>query len=660
MYISDIHHNSQDRKYRSPFGAVVIGTTIRLRIKVNKNVSSDGCFLCVAQEGCPKELLPMDFIELGQDYGGEDSNKAAGKDSGGFFQINYKVPESPGLIWYYFKLKIGDNIFYYGNNGDNLGGQGQLQDHEPKPYQITVFIPWQVPDWYKQGVMYQIFVDRFYSSRKGITPGMDNKSALYYLDWYDTPFYIRDEDNGITRWTFFGGNLEGIIEKLDYLKDLGITIIYLNPIFEALSNHKYDTADYMKIDPMFGNEEIFRELALEAGKRGISLILDGVFSHTGAHSIYFNKDGAYPGLGAFQSKDSPYYNWYKFEKHPHKYESWWGVDVMPNVNEMEPSYREFIYGGEDSVIRHWMRAGAKGWRLDVADELPGEFIKEFRIALKETDEEGVLLGEVWEDASNKVSYGERRQYLLGQELDSVMNYPLRRIWLDFILGEENARLTHKKIMSLYENYPKESFYSTMNLIGSHDRIRILTRLGEAPPEDSLKEKEKERYLLDPEARELAIKRLKLMTLIQMFFPGVPCVYYGDEAGVQGYSDPYNRGTYPWGREDRDILIWYKKIIGLRNSYGILKSGGFESFYVGEDIYGFIRGIQREKILVLVNRNRQQTWHGEVDPLKGLKGNGLSPGYRAWDMISGKDMSESLETGILRIAPLEGLAIYISE
>ncbi|NLL17949.1 MAG: 4-alpha-glucanotransferase, partial [Clostridia bacterium] len=313
-----------------------------------------------------------------------------------------------------------------------------------------------------------------------------------------------------------------------------------------------------------------------------------------------------PGTGAYQSPESPYYKWYIFRQYPHDYESWWGVDVLPNVNELEPSYREFIYGGEDSVVKHWVKAGAKGWRLDVADELPDEFIKELRQSLKETDEEAVLIGEVWEDASNKISYGKRREYLWGEGLDATMNYPLRQIWLDFLLGMAGASLTHRRIMSLYENYPRENFYAAMNLIGSHDRIRVLTLLGEAPPEDSLSEQEKEEYRLPPKARELAVRRLKLLVLMQMTFPGVPCIYYGDEAGLEGYSDPYNRGTYPWGREDRDLLGWYRRAAKLRQEYEVLIHGNFHSFHDGDDIYGFRRENDREEITVLINRNCRET------------------------------------------------------
>jgi 4-alpha-glucanotransferase len=267
------------------------------------------------------------------------------------------------------------------------------------------------------------------------------------------------------------------LAKLPYLKDLGVSAIYFNPLFESPSNHKYDTADYLNIDAMFGGNDAFRLLCERAGELGIAVILDGVFSHTGADSIYFNKEGRYPGPGAYQSTESPYFPWYRFRRHPDDYESWWGVDALPNVNELEPSYLDFIARGEDSVVRHWLRAGAKGWRLDVADELPDAFIKELRRAVKETDADAVLIGEVWEDASRKVSYGELRGYFRGDELDAAINYPFRRAALDFVLGRQDAAGTGAVLYSLYENYPRENFYGALNLIGSHDVPRILTLLG---------------------------------------------------------------------------------------------------------------------------------------------------------------------------------------
>ncbi|MEL7568546.1 MAG: 4-alpha-glucanotransferase, partial [Dehalobacterium sp.] len=399
---------------------------------------------------------------------------------------------------------------------------------------------------------------------------------------------------------------------------------------------------------------IFCRLVNEAKKRGIAIILDGVFSHTGCDSIYFNRFDNFPEIGAYQSPDSPYAKWYTFieGRDCTKYECWWGVDDLPNVDEMNPSYQNFIYGGEDSVVRHWLKAGVSGWRLDVADELPDEFIKELRHAVKETDPEAVLIGEVWEDASNKVSYGKLREYLWGEELDSTMNYPFRSIFLDFILGKIDAPMAHKRIMSLYENYPRENFYAAMNLIGSHDRERVLTLLGEAPPGEKLTEKEKEEFRMDATAREIGFKRLKILSLIQMTFPGVPCVYYGDETGMEGYTDPYNRGTYPWGMEDQEILSWYRRIIRLRREYQVFRDGGFESLYPDRDVYGFRRTGGTEQIIVLVNRNLSEEKILKADLVEET---GYKDKVLILDLLAGTLVGKN---EFLKIPPLEGRIIYL--
>lgn len=649
------YHNTHDSHHRNPFGAVVCHELVTLRIIFSGSDPVTRCELRVWEGNCAERFLPMKLEKASVET----------RDGCQVFAIDYRVPEKPGPVWYFFRFELNGDFFYYGNNAEKLGGEGYLQSQEPHGFQITVFLPNQVPSWYKKGVIYQIYVDRFYHG-SGVSSGKDiplmaphkgKGKGLLHLNWYDAPFYIRDSKGRIDRWTFFGGNLAGIIAKLDYLRELGVSVLYLNPIFESRSNHKYDTGDYLTIDPMYGDEDIFRRLVQEADSRGIKIILDGVFSHTGADSIYFNKEGTYSNLGAFQSPDSPYYDWYRFEEYPHKYESWWDVDDLPNVNEMEPSYREFIFGGENSVIQHWMRAGVKGWRLDVADELPDQFIKGLRKALKESDPEAVLIGEVWEDATNKVSYGELREYFWGEELDATMNYPLRGIWLDFILGKTGASMTHRRIMSLYENYPRENFYAAMNLIGSHDRVRILTLLGDAPPEDTLSEKEKERHRLGAGARELAKERLKLMVLLQMTFPGVPSIYYGDEVGLEGYSDPYNRGTYPWGKEDRELLLWHQRMVRLRREYNVLVKGDFTSFYIDDDVYGFRRlGENGEMAVVLLNPGPQKA--------KEVRMSSLNTGFPldktvVLDLLEGEVLPAEGK-GSLTVPPMDAKVLYLKE
>lgn len=608
------YHHSHVAFYRMPFGAAPCGQTVVLRLKVISDAGVDGCELrlwvetadthgtCDTQdhhEHCktkePDEmLLPMACVSQEPTEAGVDQ----------VFESRVPLPQTPGLVWYYFRIRQGLTTYYYGNNAQDLGGEGALSEQPPLSYQITVYLPTEVPAWYKAGVMYQIFVDRFAKGNIERAALPAKSKALEHLDWHDPPFYIKDENGAVTHWTFYGGNLQGIIDKLDYLEALGISMLYLNPIFEAASNHKYDTGDYHKIDPMFGDEALFMELVAQAQRRGIAVILDGVFSHTGSDSRYFNKYGHYPELGAYQSAASPFYHWYRFGESRDEYDCWWGVGDLPNVNELEPSYRAFIYGDKDSVVRHWMRRGVSGWRLDVVDEIPDEFLQELRQVVKAENPQAVIIGEVWEDASRKISYDRRRAYLSGLELDGTMNYPLREMLIAYILEEIDAVQLYQRMMSLYENYPRENFRAAMNLIGSHDRIRILTLLGEAPEEDSLTEREKQIYKLPLEKRKLAVARLKLLTLLQMTLPGVPSIYYGDEAGVEGLSDPYNRATYPWGREDLELLHWHQRLVWLRKEYYRPDEGEFCPFILKKNVFGYRWESEREALIVCVNPARE--------------------------------------------------------
>ncbi|OPX83784.1 MAG: 4-alpha-glucanotransferase [Pelotomaculum sp. PtaB.Bin104] len=601
------YHNSHLSEYRSPFGAVPCGQGVQLRLAIGPGLGASHppqeeqaatiagcrCLLRVWEQGAKKEFSMA-----------VDSTLAVGPGQV-FFEAVYCAPQTPGLVWYDFEIYDGHKTYQYGNNQDLAGGEGRLWPGDYSPgYQITVFQPkYEAPGWFQQGIVYQIFMDRFCRSEVKKLDADAKRGALLHLSWEDTPFYLKDSCGTVERWTFFGGDLQGVISKLDYLEEMGVSAIYFNPIFEAASSHRYDTGDYHKIDPLIGTLEDFQKLVAEAGRRGIRIILDGVFSHTGSDSRYFNRYGHYPDLGAYQSKASPYYSWYQFEEYPDCYACWWGHDVQPNVNEMEPSYREFIFGGEHSVIQYWMAQGVKGWRLDVADELPDQFIRELRDTMQEVDGNAVLIGEVWEDASNKISYDQLREYFYGGELDGVTNYPFRKVLLEFLLGQVESKAVHSHLLQLYENYPRHNFYSALNIIGSHDTARVLTLLGEAPAEECLEDKARRYYRLPEEKRRLAVARLKLLSLIQFTFPGVPCIYYGDEAGLEGYKDPYNRGTFPWGYEDQELLGWYKRLSCLRREYAVLSEGDLQFLALEPDLLGFVRTLGNESITVIVHRHR---------------------------------------------------------
>lgn len=577
-------HNSWDSLYREPFGAAPAGSEVTIRAR------GEGVYNVRLRTYNDHET----FYEM-----------HPSPEDGSLYEVTLRLPEKTGLLWYDFQFDADGRSYCYGTIDDCLGGFGQVRSDHDHAYQITVYEKErEVPDWYLEGIIYQIFPDRFaFAEWPAFTP-VYQKHTVVHGKWSDSPHYFRNEDGSIDYYDFFGGNLPGIIKKLDYLKDLGVSIIYLNPIFDSVSNHKYDTADYHKIAPEFGNEEIFAILCREAGRRGIRIILDGVFNHTGDDSIYFNKYGHFPGVGAYQSENSPYRNWYKFIHWPHDYDSWWGIKTMPDLNEDSPELQDFIFRNKNSVIKKWLRAGASGWRLDVADELPDHFIEGIKSSLLEEKPEAILMGEVWEDASRKEAYGEMRRYFEGKELDSVMNYPFRSCFIDFFLGNIDSRQAVRQMMSLYEHYPRDNFMGNMNLIGSHDRTRILTILGEA--DRSMTSLEKENYRLRHEDLEMAVKRLKMLSLLQMTFPGVPAVYYADEAGAEGFEDPYNRGTYPWGHENLDLISWYKKVIRLRNSHEVLRKGDWKPLPSDPDLFAFERILGDTRFLILINRSLNRT------------------------------------------------------
>ena len=444
------------------------------------------------------------------------------------------------------------------------------------------------PSWLGEGIMYQIFPDRFRRSPNYKTPNID-KNYVLREDWGGEPHRGPFED-GIWNKEFFGGNLRGIIERLDYLLDLGVTVIYLNPVFEAFSNHRYDTANYMKIDPMLGTGEDFQDLCQEAKQRGMRIVLDGVFNHTGSDSIYFNKEGRYPGLGAYQSQDSPYFPWYDFQEYPDKYDSWWGMETLPAVKETEPSYLDYIARDQNSVVRHWIRKGASGFRLDVVDELPDEFLDQLTQAIKEEKEDGCVIGEVWEDASNKIAYGVKRKYFKGKQLDSVMNYPLKDELVEYLNNHQQGEIFSKGMTKLWENYPRRAFQHLMNILSTHDTERILTLLEKAS-----------------ENPEETRGKHAVALLIWAFMPGIPCIYYGDEWGYQGGKEPENRRCFVEGQGDQEVYGLLKEILDFRR--GIENIGSLEyAPYIGEaGLFGFIRRNQDQVLLIVVNSGEERSF-----------------------------------------------------
>jgi glycosidase len=415
---------------------------------------------------------------------------------------------------------------------------------------------------------------------------------------------------------FYGGNFKGITEKMDYIASLGVTIIYLNPISKSFSSHRYDTGDYKTPDPMLGTEAEFTALCDAAHKRGIKVVLDGVYSHTGSNSLYFNKDKTFPGEGAYNSENSPYYPWYTFHSWPNVYNSWWGFDTLPTVDKMNPAFIDYIITGKDSVVEHWLKAGADGFRLDVVDELPDAFIDLLKKRIREIRPDALLIGEVWEDASNKHSYGVRRRYFVDGILDSAMNYPFRNAIINFIRGWDNGPGLKNTVMTLAENYPPQVYLCNMNLLGTHDTPRILTALVDMF--DGSREEQSKRFLSRSQYVQ-AQERLILASFLQYTLPGAPSLYYADEAGMEGHKDPFNRRTYPWGREDLDLLTHFKRLGQLRKDNEALRLGDIQFFKADDRKIGFTRSYDGKRLRIHMNRGGD-LW--QIDSGKILLGHNI--------------------------------------
>lgn len=575
-----IPYNSRNNVHKSKFGAVREGENFVFKVILPRSLQCSGVDLVIRSDKGDNRYCPMIWLSME----GDDQE---------WWALGYTA-ETPDIYFYHFEYTTPWGRTHILHNGDCLGSLsgGEMQ------WQLTVYSKnFDTPDWLKGGVFYQIFPDRFNCS--GIKKKNVPTDRILRSDLDGEPEWRPTSEGKVLNNDYFCGDLKGVEEKLGYLSDLGVTCIYLNPIFESQSNHRYDTSDYSEIDPLLGTEKDFERLCKKAGEYGISIILDGVFSHTGDDSIYFNKYGRYKNLGAFQSKESEYYDWYKFIEYPNEYHSWWGISILPEIKEESPSFIKFI-AGEKGIARKWLKAGARGWRLDVADELPDIFLDEFRKAVKAENPEALVLGEVWEDASNKFSYGERRRYFGGKQLDSVMNYPFAEAIISFLRSGKVEGFSDK-ILAILENYPKCCIDVLMNHIGTHDTMRVITALAGESCEYRDRQWQSEHFLSEKQY-QFGVKLLKLASVIQFTLPGVPCIYYGDEAGMEGYKDPFNRKFYPWGNENRELLAHYKNLGRLRKNCQCLKDGEYRTVSEMLGCLAYIRKSNKDEIMVIVNRN----------------------------------------------------------
>lgn len=572
-------YNSRSLKYKKPFGAVEVNTKIKFTIELPLEFSFSNAYICFYDhEGFVKD------IELSYDKTTDNTLKYTG----------YFTPQSTGILFYYFKIQKDSSTTYVHKN---LDGTGYLSNHSGASFQLTVFKEnMKTPDFVKGGIYYQIFPDRFYYSneKKKNVP----TDRILRSDWGNTPSFLPNKQGEILNNDYFCGDLKGIQQKLPYLKSLGVNIIYLNPIFEAHSSHRYNTANYMKIDPLLGTEEDFSNLCSSAKEKNISIILDGVFNHTGDDSIYFNKKNRYSSIGAYNSKQSPYYSWYDFSSFPDHYHSWWGFSTLPTINKSNDEFIDFLCS-DNGIIKKWLRLGASGFRLDVVDELPDHFVEEIRKAVKSEGEDKLLIGEVWEDASNKIAYGKIKKYFLGDQLDGVMNYPFRHAIISYV-KDKDKYLFENSVMTIVENYPAEILNVCMNSLSTHDITRAITALAGAPEQNDRQWQFEN--VLSIYQYELGINMLKCAMALQYFLPGSPCIYYGDEVGVQGYKDPFNRKCYPWGQEDKNILHFARLLGKLRKKLPVLSNGSIEFISSSTDTIAFNRQNKDYSTIFILNPN----------------------------------------------------------
>ena len=548
-----IYYNSRDAACKTPFGAVRAGETVTLRLTVP------------------------------EDHGYVDPHRVLTKDkeTPGHYRMNFEgqtpgvnhfvmelTLDQPGLYFYYFDLYTDFRKVFRGEHSE-----GELSWVRGEQWQLTVYErDFATPDWIKNGAMYQIFPDRFFEGRPDKEWPWADRIYRHKKDG-EPYFWPTESPDGYLNMDYFGGDFEGIRQKLGYLEKMNVSCIYLNPLFEAHANHRYNTANYLKADPLLGTNEEFAQLCAEAKQHGIRIILDGVFSHTGSDSVYFNREGRYGPGGAYRDRNSPYRSWYDFDSgYRCGYRSWWGFETLPEVQEDSPSYVEFVCG-KGGVIDTWLNLGASGFRLDVADELPDDFIRKIRQAVKSHGEDKLLIGEVWEDATTKEGFGRRRTYLLGSGLDTVMNYPFRNAAVDFVKGADAAEIADR-IMSICENYPKPAVDTLMNFLSTHDTERAITAIAGEPANGRDRYWQSGRTI--PEGKmDDAVRKVLLAYAMLYTLPGVPCVYYGDEIAMQGYRDPFNRAYFDWNSTEERLRGPLTTLANLRRSCDAFDGGTIE-------------------------------------------------------------------------------------
>ena len=598
-----ILYDSKKRIHKTPFGTLVPDQecTLHVHIPVQVGTVAARCEF-FHENNAPAFSFPMVLSEK--------------KGAYEIYECKFSLPYT-GLFFYHFVIEKATSSFRLFKYGDDTnmeaGSQWQLS---------CVPADFTTPDWAKGAMIYQVFPDRFYKQGKCDLTGKLEPYTVHE-DWNEEVSWQPTAEGLVLNNDFYGGNFRGITEKMDYIASLGTTILYLNPISKSFSSHRYDTGDYKTPDPMLGTEEDFTSMCNAAHARGIKVVLDGVYSHTGSNSLYFNKENTFPGVGAYNSPESPFYSWYTFHNYPNSYNCWWNFDTLPTVKKMDPAFVNYIISDEDSVVAHWLKLGADGYRLDVVDELPNEFVKLLKDRIRQIRPDALLIGEVWEDASNKIAYGVRRRYFTDGVLDSCMNYPFRTAILNFLLEKDRGAEFKNAVMTVLENYPAQVVACNMNMLGTHDTVRILTALVDEF-EGSRYDQAKRR--LSPAQLALAKERLLIASFLQYTLPGAPSLYYADETGMEGHKDPFNRRTYPWGKEDKLLLAHHRQLGQLRRQHKALQLGDLEFFQAGDQKIGFRRSFEDKTLRIYVNYSKEP-WEISAGTL--LYGHNLHTAAPTW-------------------------------
>ena len=663
-----IFFDTKDLEFKDPFGAVATGEDVTFAIETGTDATQASLIV--------KGRKAIAMEKDGEAVDGVQRWVCTTKfDQAGEFQYYFAVTNGSDMVFY-----TDDNYNNYYKKGDY--GTGTVRDiNNLFPYDLVVYYAgFTTPDWMKNAVIYQIFPDRFFDAKETNNQAqLDARGSVeyeYVSDWYllpenpeqaGAPTYVYKGDG---EWSneIYGGDLKGITERIGYLKALGVNVIYLNPVFSSISNHRYDACDYMQIDPILGTLGDFEELVAVAEANGMHIILDGVFNHVSDDSVYFDryykflgtseKIGAYPywayvydymaekGVSQADAEaaaktyfsanygisDYSYTEWFAVNnkqgtyadkvglragKLVYTYEGWWGYDSMPVIKSTNGSeyqtgnWAQEIIRSDDgsSVTQYWITKGNDGWRLDVANEVSDETWVHFRNSVKALNSEAVIIGEIWADAT---------RYLMGGMYDSVMNYIFRDAVAGFARGylinrdnkaerydsDYTAEDAITTLEILRERYPEEAFYAMMNLVGSHDTSRILSYLDDV---------EDDRYQKDPASAfplysttsERAKQLQYVVAFVQFTYAGAPTIYYGDEIGMVGGDDPDDRRAFEWGKGNKELVEWYATLAAIRSQYPALRTGDVDAFAPSRDVMGYVRSDSTDSLIVLANRAASQ-------------------------------------------------------